>query len=160
MRSHHPAGAPKKEQSSSLALSPKDSLKRQEASSERPISRAASSCSQSQEGKVKGIGRVMCGQKPLSHHPLALNREQGLHPQPGRTHGEEQKKGSRVEVVHVGAGGPPRKENQFPPSLAFCVASSVPPPLLGSGKCMALPSPGAPAPCALPVHMGPGIRLL
>lgn len=94
MRSHHPDGAPKKEQSSSLALSPKDSLKRQEASFESPISRVASSCSQSQEGKVKGIGRVMCGQEPLSHHPPALNREQGLHPQPGRTHGEEQKKRS------------------------------------------------------------------
>lgn len=156
MSSHHPDGAPKKEQSSSLALSPKDSLKRQEASFERPISQVASSCSQSQEGKVKGIGRGMCGQEPLSHHPLALNGEQGLHPQPGRTHGEEQRK----EVVHVGAAGPPRKENQFPPSLAFRVASSVPPPLLGSGKCMSLTSPGAPAPCALPVHMGPGIRLL
>lgn len=40
---------------------------------------------------------------------------------------EEQEEGREQEVVHLGSGGPPRKENQFSTGLSFHVASYLPP---------------------------------
>lgn len=77
---------------------------------------------------------------------------------------EEDGEGWGQEVVHLGSGGPPRKENHFQqvhlsmlPATHPTPALSHPP--LGSGKYIPPDWPRVPALCTLPVQAGPWIGL-
>ena len=81
-------------------------------------------------GKHRGwVGGVWAG--ALSHNSSNSQREQGQGPGLCTPVGkglalEEQEEGRGQEVVHLGSGGPPRKENQFSTGLSFHVASRHP----------------------------------
>lgn len=109
---------------------------------------------------MKGAGREVCRQEPLSHNPLPVNREQGLGPRPGHPHGEGayagragEREGTRRGTRGVSEAHQERK-NHF--QQAWLSVLPAPPllPFLGSEKCIPLSSLGAPAPRTLPVHTG------
>lgn len=88
-----------------------------------PVSRVVSSCSSHRRGKCEGAeGEVWAAalftQMPALKgerapgHSLGTPMEKGLVPG-----GQEEGRGQ--EVVHLGSGGPPRKEHQVSTSLAF-----------------------------------------
>lgn len=115
-----------------------------------PASRAARSCSQSQEGNEEGVKTEVCGQEPLSHNPLALNRAHSL--------GVLMEKGLCWESRREGGN---RKWYTWGQQAWLSVLLPSPCcPRVGSGKRLPLTSPGTPALRALPVHTGPGIRSL
>lgn len=77
---------------------------------------------------MKGAEEEVCGQEPLSHSPLALNRQQGLGPQPGCTHGgagERERTGSGT----LGVSRPTKKGKSIFNKPGTCVASSSSPSL-------------------------------
>lgn len=124
--------------------------------------------SQSQEAKVEGLGGRFGGRGP-SHTTFQLSAGSQAGVRAGHTHREGAGAGrgrGRVgqEVVRLGSGGPPRKENHFQqvhlsmlPATHPTPALSHPP--LGSGKYIPPDWPRVPALCTLPVQAGPWIEL-